>query len=71
MKEDVCTKAKTCRYGYSTKGGPSFCIYMVVHCKSRTSDPKGEIVDGQCGFYEDWSDERSKHRAQNRKRDKK
>lgn len=69
---EPCRYADSCRYGYTTHGGGSFCIYMIVWCRSRwDGDPKGEIKDGRCGYYEDWSNERSRHRAQNRKRNKK
>lgn len=63
----ICKAAKTCRYGVAIHNGYGMCDYIGVTGESRFHNgPKGEIVDGKCGYYEDWSDVRTRFGAKNR-----
>lgn len=68
MKDyQLCKVADTCRYGVTLKGNYSMCDYIGLTGESRLRDEdKGEIVDGKCDYYEDWSDVRTRAGAKDR-----
>lgn len=65
-KDYLCTHADTCKYGVYV-GHRSICDYIGMTGQSRFHNgPKGEIVDGKCGYYEDRADERTRSGAKDR-----
>ena len=49
---EECKVYKSCRFGADLGEGYSCCNYMIMTGRSRCSDPRGEIKDGKCGYYD-------------------
>ena len=63
----LCTHSSTCKYGVYVGYKKSVCDYIGMTGKSRFHDgPKGEIIDGKCGYYENKADERTRAGAKDR-----
>jgi hypothetical protein len=61
-KDYLCDHADTCLYGVCI-GHEYICDYIGMTGESRFHNgPKGEIINGRCGYY----DERAKIGAKNR-----
>ena len=59
---EKCEFIDSCKYG--SQGS---CDFIGIEKRSRVkNDPKGKIVGGKCGYYEDWSNERTRLRAKDR-----
>lgn len=48
---EECRRYRSCKYGAYLGEGYSYCKFMLMTGKSRLKDPKGEIVNGKCGYY--------------------
>ena len=49
---EECKVYRSCVYGAYLGDGYSCCNYMIMTGRSRCRDPKGEIRDGRCGYYD-------------------
>lgn len=60
--ETVCKFTDSCIYGSSAAG--KSCDYIGQTGRSRVhNNPKGKIVDGKCGYYEEVPYERKRLRG--------
>ena len=66
-KETECLVASRCIYsGSGISGKACLCNYIGHTGKSRVhNDPKGKIVDGKCGYFEELPDEGKRLRGKN------
>lgn len=57
-KHCLCESMPTCYYAVMIDGRFYVCDYIGDVGKSRVhNDPKGEIINGKCGYYKDKRDE--------------